>query len=197
MNSQVWWFVARSAGIVAWLLVTLSVCWGLLLSTRLLARSTPAPWLLDLHRFLSTLSVVFTAIHLGGLVLDDFVYFGLAELLVPFAYEAQAGDVAWGIVAVYLLVAVELTSLLMRRLPRRVWRSVHRLSFLVYGFATIHGWRAGTDTGNPLYAVAVVASVFVVTFLTLAMLFGVRGARPPSQSEANRPMRDRDLSRNQ
>ncbi len=194
MNSQVWWFVARSAGIVAWLLVTLSVCWGLLLSTRLLAKSTPAPWLLDLHRFLSTLSIVFTAVHLGGLVLDDYVYFGLAELFVPFAYEAQAGDVAWGIVALYLLIAVESTSLLMRRIPRRMWRSVHRLSFLVYGFATMHGWRAGSDTGNPLYAVAVVASVFVVTFLTLAMLLGARPSRSPSRPSAPTSMKDRELS---
>ena len=45
MNEKLWWYIARSTGIVAWALVAAAVIWGLLLSTRLL-KGRPAPkWL--------------------------------------------------------------------------------------------------------------------------------------------------------
>jgi len=56
-DTQVWWFVARSSGIVAWALSALAVLWGMALSSRALGRRPPAPWLLDVHRFLGGLTV--------------------------------------------------------------------------------------------------------------------------------------------
>ena len=80
MTTQVWWFVARATGIVGWALLAAAVILGLLLSTRL-ARGRPTPaWLLDMHRFLGGAAVSFTALHLGGLVADSYVHFGLADL---------------------------------------------------------------------------------------------------------------------
>ncbi len=34
MTPKIWWYLARSTGIVAWALAAASVIWGLLLSTR-------------------------------------------------------------------------------------------------------------------------------------------------------------------
>lgn len=166
MNEQLWWFVARSGGIVAWGLVTLSVCWGLFLSTKAVAGASRPANLLDLHRFLGGLSVVFTGIHIAGLVGDSYVEFGWMEVLVPWAASWKPSAVAWGIIAFYLLLAVEITSLLMKRIPRRLWRHVHRASFGLYGFATLHGIQAGSDTLNVWYRMAMLASVNVVAFLT-------------------------------
>ena len=70
------WYVARSSGIVAWATVTASILWGLTLSSRLVRKRGVPAWLLDLHRYLGTLSLVFVLIHLGGLWADNFVYFG-------------------------------------------------------------------------------------------------------------------------
>jgi DMSO/TMAO reductase YedYZ heme-binding membrane subunit len=66
----------------------------------------------------------------------------------------------------YLLVAVELTSLAMRRLPRRLWRLVHLSSYLVFWAALIHGATAGSDSGDPAYLGAVTAGIAVVALLT-------------------------------
>ena len=77
------WYVARSSGIVAWATVTASILWGLTLSGRLVRKRGVPAWLLDLHRFLGTLSVVFVAIHVFGLWADNFVYFGWRELFIP------------------------------------------------------------------------------------------------------------------
>lgn len=142
------WYVARAGGLVGWVLLTTSMLWGVALSTRLLRRKGIPAWLLDLHRFLGGLSVLFTGVHLVGLVADDFVAFGWKELFVPFASGWHPVAVAWGVVACYLLAAVELTSLLMRRLPRVWWRRIHLASFGLFVTATIHGFAAGTDRAN-------------------------------------------------
>ena len=105
--------------------MTLSILWGLALSTRLIRRKGVPAWLLDLHKFLGTLSIVFVGVHLLALWADNFVYFGPGELFVPFASPWRPGAVAWGIAATYLLVAIQLTSWMMKRLPRKLWHSVH------------------------------------------------------------------------
>ncbi len=99
MNEQVWWYASRSSGIIAWVLITLSVVWGLSLSTRLLGNKPTAPWLLDLHRFFGAMAVIFTGVHIAGLVADSYVYFGWAEILVPGASEWKTWPVAWGVKA--------------------------------------------------------------------------------------------------
>lgn len=33
MNPQLWWFLARWSGMIAWLMLTASVIWGVVLST--------------------------------------------------------------------------------------------------------------------------------------------------------------------
>jgi len=148
-NDQLTWYIARSSGITAWALAAGSVLWGLFLSTGILQGRPRRPWLLDLHRYLGGLTIVFTAIHLAALVADNFVQFNIVDLLVPFASEWRPGAVAWGVVAFWLLLAVEITSLLRRRgISERVWRAVHAASFLLFGFATVHGLQAGTDAEN-------------------------------------------------
>ncbi|MFQ5556845.1 MAG: ferric reductase-like transmembrane domain-containing protein [Acidimicrobiales bacterium] len=177
LNQQVWWYASRSSGIIAWVLITLSIMWGLFLSTRVLGNNPAPAWLLDLHRYLGGLAVAFTAIHLIGLVADSYVHFGWAEIFVPMASSWQPGAVAWGIVAFYVLVAIELTSLMMRRLSRRLWRLVHHLSWILFVFATVHGLTAGTDVQNPLYRWTALASVQGVFFLTIVRILAQRKAR--------------------
>ena len=185
MNEQLWWYVARSSGIVAWALVTLSVCWGLMLSTRAAAKASQPKQLLDLHRFLGGLAVTFTAVHLIGLVADSYVHFGWIEILVPWASEWKPTATAWGVIALYLLVAVEGTSLMMRRLPKPVWRQIHRTSFGLYVFATIHGVQAGTDTANIWYQMAMLASINVVAFLLILLILAHRRSSSPRSSGAS------------
>jgi len=78
MISQTWWYLARATGITAWVLLALSVVWGLLLSTSVLKSWSTPKWLLDVHRFLGGLALVFTVLHLAGLVADSYV-----QLLTP------------------------------------------------------------------------------------------------------------------
>ena len=76
---------------------------------------------------------------------DSYVGFGLADLLVPFASHWKPMAVAWGVTGLYLLLAVEVSSLARKRLPNRIWRRLHFLAFPLYVVATLHMLTAGTD----------------------------------------------------
>jgi predicted ferric reductase len=171
-NPQLWWYVARSSGLVAWALAAMAVLWGLALSTRALGNKPKAPWLLDLHRFIGGLTVVFVAVHLVALWADSYVEFGLADLFVPLVTSWRTSAVAWGIVAFYLLLAVEVTSLLMKRLPKRLWKGVHFSSYALYVFATAHLLMAGTDAEETWVVWLVWASVGATLFFTVYRVIG-------------------------
>jgi sulfoxide reductase heme-binding subunit YedZ len=180
MTTQAWWYLARASGYVAWGLVSSSVIAGLLLTTRLTNRRPRPAWILDLHRFLAGTAVIFTALHIGGLVADTYVHFGPADILVPLASHWRPAPVALGIIALYLLGAIEITSLLMRRLPRRLWHGVHLTSYVLFWLATFHLLTAGTDATNPLSRLVVGCVVALVTLLTFLRLSDRPSPRPSS-----------------
>jgi DMSO/TMAO reductase YedYZ heme-binding membrane subunit len=84
---------------------------------------------------------------------------------VPLASAWHPVAVAWGVLGLYLLVAVQGTSLLVRRLPKRAWRSVHRAAVAVYLLATVHALAAGSDAGRPAARWFALASLALVAFL--------------------------------
>lgn len=167
MTSQTWWYVARSGGIVAWVLLAASVFWGVALSSRFLGRKPKPNWMLDLHRFLGGLAVVFTAIHVVALIADSYVTITIVNVLVPFTGSYHVSELAWGIVAMYLLLAVEVSSLLRRRLGKRLWRGVHYLSFPLFLASTVHLLLIGTDRTAMALRIGVVAAVALVCVATL------------------------------
>jgi DMSO/TMAO reductase YedYZ heme-binding membrane subunit len=77
----------------------------------------------------------------------------------------------------WLMVAIELTSLFMRRIPRRVWRYVHMTAFFSFAMSAAHGLQAGTDTSRGMVQIALLSTVMTVMFLTLVRILAERGAR--------------------
>lgn len=161
------WYVSRSSGLITWALVAASIIWGITLSSRLLRRRGIPAWLLDLHRYLAALAVVFTFIHMAGLVADNYVYFGWKELLIPMASAWKPGPTAWGVVGFYIVLAIETTSLLMRRMPRKYWHAVHLLAYPLFVMGTIHGFQAGADKGNRLVQWSALLVIELVLGLSL------------------------------
>jgi DMSO/TMAO reductase YedYZ heme-binding membrane subunit len=168
MSDQLFWYTARAGGIVGWALLSASVLWGLLISTRVMGKLAKRPWLLDLHRYLGGLALIFTGVHVVSIIADSYVHFGLVEVLVPFASSWKPLPVAWGIVSLYLLLAVELTSLVRNRLSKRVWHAIHLTSLPLFAFSTIHMLTAGTDGGNgPLRWSALLVSAAVAGLVAM------------------------------
>lgn len=92
---------------------------------------------------------MFTVIHVTGILLDSHVHFGVVDVPVPMTGTWHPEPVARGIVGLYLLGAVEVTSLLRSRIPQRLWRRIHYVSFPLFITTTIHALTAGTDRRNP------------------------------------------------
>ena len=177
LDPRVWWWLSRASGIVAWLVMSAAVVWGLLASTRMIRRRGMPAWILDLHRYLGTLTVVFVAVHVGAIWADSFVHFTLRQLFVPLASSWRPHAVAWGIVSTYVLIAIQVTSWLMRRLPRKLWHRVHVLSIPMIAMATLHGFLAGTDRGNRTIQWAALVVLLGVVFLLATRLLSPRRSR--------------------
>lgn len=179
MSEQFWWFLARGSGVVAWLFLTASVLWGIFLSTDLFPKHRRPAWLLDLHRWLGGLTVAFMVVHVASLIADSYVQFNLVDVLVPFASEWRPVPVALGVLGMWGLVAVEATSLAMKRLPKRTWRAIHLTSYATFWLSGLHGAFAGTDALQPLFAISLAVSVVAVVFtVTYRMLNGRKRSRP-------------------
>ena len=184
-TDKLYWYMARAGGLTSWWLVAVAVFWGLMLSTRVTrCKATPA-WLLDLHRFLGGLSIVFVAIHVAGLMGDKWLHLSPKEVLVPMAARFKPAALAWGVIGMYLMVAIEVTSFLMAKIPRRLWRTVHSSAFFLFLLATVHAFAAGSEAKN--VAVQWTAMAFATTF-TFLMVYRalipkrgrlLRGEMPP------------------
>lgn len=179
MNEQFWWFLSRASGIVAWGLLCATIVWGILLSTRLMRQVDRPAWLLDLHKWFAALSIAGVAIHLAALVADSYVEFGWRELAVPMASTWQPGAVAWGIIATYFLITIQLTSLLLKKLPRRFWYLVHLTSYVMFAMTSIHAFAAGTDASNDLFLIfGVMLITLVIASTVIRVLYAKRPAKP-------------------
>jgi DMSO/TMAO reductase YedYZ heme-binding membrane subunit len=102
-------------------------------------------------------------------------------VLVPFVATWHPTAVAWGIVAFYVLLAVEVTSLLKPRIGRTWWRRTHYLSFALFAFSTVHAVMAGTDTRSGLVLIAL-----AVVSLPLFAFAGTRLGAPSLPARASR-----------
>ncbi|MFT5201028.1 MAG: DMSO/TMAO reductase YedYZ heme-binding membrane subunit [Candidatus Aldehydirespiratoraceae bacterium] len=154
---------------MTWATATAAVVIGLLLSTRAVKART-GPWFLDLHRFLGGISVVFLFAHMGTLWADSFVDFGAKELFVPGASVWKPEAIAWGIIAAYLLVAIEVSSLLRRHINKHLWRVLHFSSFAAMIGGSYHAYLAGSDVDNPItWVIAGIGSLLVFGLISMRL----------------------------
>jgi predicted ferric reductase len=187
MNQQIWWYLARASGMVAVVLLVASLVLGVLLSTRALKPVDSPAWLREMHRWVSMLAVVATGTHLAGLVADSYAHFGWREILVPGASSWKPAAVTVGVIALYLLALVWVSSLFMKRLPRRLWRGIHSLSYALVWTAVVHAGMAGTDVANRVYqVVALLLTVIATTTAVVRVLLGRSAARAAARAAANR-----------
>jgi DMSO/TMAO reductase YedYZ heme-binding membrane subunit len=100
-------------------------------------------------------------------MLDSYVHFGWVDVLVPFASSWHPLAVAWGVIAMWMLVAVEVTSLLKRSLPLAVWRRVHVLAFPLYVMASVHLLLAGTERTTLVLRATVLLTTAAIALLSV------------------------------
>lgn len=180
LDPRTYWWISRSTGIVAWAVLTLSVIWGLALTTRLLGKFPKPAWMLDLHKHFASLASILVVVHIVSLMLDGYARFSLSDIFIPMHTQWKPGPVAWGIVSLYVLIAVQGTSLAKRHLPLKVWRMLHFLSYPLWALATAHFITAGTDAYEPVFAYTVIGTTILISALTMGRVLSPRAPRVPT-----------------
>jgi sulfoxide reductase heme-binding subunit YedZ len=147
------WYVIRAGGMVGFGLLTVAVLLGLALAGRARLARWPRFALDEVHRFAGLLAGVFISLHVLILLVDPYLPFSLADLVVPGAAGYRPLATAAGVIGAELMVALALTNRLRKHLPYRLWRRAHYLNFAVWLLALAHGIAAGSDT-NSFWATA-------------------------------------------
>ena len=139
------WYATRATGLVTLLMLTASVLLGLLVAGRFSSQRWPRFLTQGLHRNVSLLVLVFLVLHVGTTVLDTYTSIPLSAAFVPFASSYKTGWLSLGAVALDLLIALVVTSLVRDRLGYRTWRRLHWLAYACWPVAVAHGLGIGTD----------------------------------------------------
>jgi sulfoxide reductase heme-binding subunit YedZ len=149
MSSTTLWYITRASGIVALVLLTMTMVLGLATTGRARARNWPGYAQQELHRRLSMIAMVLVAVHVLTSVLDTFVNISWVAAVVPFTASYGRVWVGVGAIGLDLMVAVLVSSLLRSRLKPGPWRALHWLAYLCWPVALAHTFGMGTDAGEP------------------------------------------------
>ena len=186
---SVLWYFARAAGFVSLLLLTAAVCVGVALSLRLRTPRWPTFVTEGLHRYLSTVLLVFITIHVATLLLDPFAKFSVQDMLIPFVSTYRTFWMALGICAAELIVAFALSIYIRRFIGYRAWRVLHYGTYALFPLSLLHGIGTGTDThswwGAAIYVVAGLPVIALVLWRASLTASG-KGA-PKTEALSSRP----------
>jgi predicted ferric reductase len=167
LGPSAYWYLTRSTGAVAMVLLTATVALGVVDVRRWTSERWPRFVIDGLHRNIALLTLVFLLVHILTSVLDSFAPIGLLDAVVPFAGSYRPFWLGLGAVSFDLLLAVTITSLLRRRVGHRGWRAVHWLSYASWPVALLHGFGTGSDVKDTWLLLLSLACLAVVAISVL------------------------------
>jgi sulfoxide reductase heme-binding subunit YedZ len=179
------WYLIRASGISAYVMFTLSVIWGLALTSSAIKDWSPGPVSMVIHATISWLSLIFAAAHGVLLLLDNYFAYRVTDLLIPFTGPYRPFAVGLGIVAFWITLVVTPSFAIKKHLfSYRTWRLLHYTSYAAFMLATAHGLTAGTD-GQKLGFRLLFGLSVLLTVILLGYRIGVkqnsRGKHPPAR----------------
>lgn len=182
-SENVVWYIVRSSGFIAYLLLWLSTAWGLAIPSKIADRLLHGSYTFEFHQFISLLSLGFLGLHMAVLLVDQYLPYNLAQILIPFLSPYRPVWVGVGGIAFYLTVLVTVTYYLRSRIGMKTFRYIHYSSLIGYLAATAHSLFSGTDSSLPIAQFMYVGTFLVVVFLTVYWVLMVwMGKAPVKQS---------------
>jgi predicted ferric reductase len=173
---QALWFAGRGTGLVSLLMLTATVALGAMHTARVSGTRWPRFVVHLVHRNLALLTVVFLAVHVATAVIDPYAGIRWLDAVVPFGSGYHPLWLGWGAVALDLLVAVVLTSLVRTRIGLRTWRVVHLSTYALWPLAAAHGLGIGGADSGRTWVLATYLGCAIV--LVAALVTRLRTAHP-------------------
>jgi methionine sulfoxide reductase heme-binding subunit len=162
IDPRAMWYLTRGTGVVAFLLLTAGVVLGVANVERWTAGNAPRFVIQRVHRDLSLVALVFISVHVATAVIDGFAPIRWVDAVVPFGSVYRPVWLGLGALAVDLVLAIVITSLLRARLGYRVWRAVHWLTYAMWVLVVLHAAGVGSDTRQTWMMATTAASVALV-----------------------------------
>lgn len=183
-DTKLSWHLVRSSGIVAYLLLTASVIWGLVISGKFVKEWAPGVVSMTVHSTISWLAVILSLIHAVLLLFDNYFTYTLGDIFIPFTGEYRPVFVGLGTLAFWTILLVSLSFPFKKRLGHKNWKWLHYGSYIAFLMVSAHGIFAGTDGERLGFQILVALSVF-----TVVILLGIRMGK--SQTTAPAPAKSR------
>ena len=162
LESHGWWLASRASGLVALILVTVSVGLGLAMAGRVMRRPGLSRKLLAIHEQTALAGLIAIAVHGITLLGDPWLNPGVAGVTVPFAMGFRTLFTGLGVVAAYMAALLGLSFYARKRIGARLWRKAHRATVLVYLLGLVHALGAGSDASAPWFRWWVFATTPVI-----------------------------------
>ena len=170
VTSKTWlWYLTRSTGLVALVLLTATMALGLLSGVRWQGQSWPRFVRAGLHRNMSALACAVVVVHIVTTLADGFVPIYIQDAVLPFGSAYRPLWLGLGAASFDLMLVLIVTSLVRTRISYRAWRALHWTAYLCWPAAVVHGLGTGTDTP--------VRWVLLLTLACVAMIAGLLGWR--------------------
>ena len=183
-STTTYWYLTRSTGAVALLLLSATVALGVVEERRTASARWPRFVVDELHRNLALLTLVFLVLHILTSVLDSFAPISLTASVIPFASSYRPFWLGLGAVSFDLLLAVIVTSLARKRVGYRGWRAVHWLSYGAWPVALLHGFGTGSDVNSGWLQLLSAICVLVVLAAVIVRIGSSRDISPRARGVA-------------
>jgi predicted ferric reductase len=182
MNDTILWYTTRGAGAVSLVLLSAVVVLGVLSTLRFESASWPRFLTTGLHRNIALTALVFLALHIVTAVVDPFTHLGWLPAVIPFSSYYRTFWLGLGTIALELIAAVSVTSLVRGFIGHAAWRTIHWLSYASWPVAVLHSFGTGTDAWSAWMLVLDFVCVLAVLVAVAARLT----ARPPDPLAVDR-----------
>jgi predicted ferric reductase len=105
--------------------------------------------------------------HLGFLLIDSYISFKWAEVLIPFNTTYKPLPMAMGIISLYFFLMTIVTSKARKKIGYQKWRKLHALNPILYALVTLHGLFIGSDFQGTVLAVVNIVPLMIMGGLLL------------------------------
>jgi sulfoxide reductase heme-binding subunit YedZ len=144
------WIVARATGVAAYIALCLSILSGIALRTSVLDFLATNRALRSLHDFMTWVWIPLGVAHAASLLLDKTAQIAPLDLVVPFQVSYAPLALGLGTLSLDIVVLITVTSWLRRRMDDRLWRWIHRSSYVAFVTLFLHALLSGTDFSSPI-----------------------------------------------
>jgi predicted ferric reductase len=175
------WYLARAGGLAAMVVLGVATAFGALGSVRRGDPERRVVWQY-LHRTAAITGLLLLVGHVTAVVFDAKAHVSLEAVVVPLTSSYRPVAVALGTLAAYLFVLVALLGAARGRLAASpgataAWRGLHASAYLAWGMGVLHGFLAGTDSGQTWVRTLDVLVIGLVLGALLARVVAPRSRR--------------------